>query len=128
MRTLKADLDFSVGKAFRTVRDKKLVVLPNSFGGDGSITKPYEFGSPVSRLTKAIRNEAHQKEVKLTSAEWLSLVTWVDANIPYTGKMFHKRMLDGRKNVWDEFDWGDPWGYPKEEPALGVRIPKGLLE
>jgi hypothetical protein len=124
----KVDLDFSVGKAFRTVRDKKLVVLPNSFGGDGSITKPYEFGSPVSRLTKAICNEAHQKEVKLTPEEWLSLVTWVDANIPYTGKMFHKRMLDGRKNVWDEFDWGDPWAYPTEEPALGVRIPKGMLE
>jgi hypothetical protein len=124
----KAELDFSAGKAFRTVRDKKLVVLSNAFGGNGAISEPYQFGSPVSRLTKAIRNETHQKRVKLTQEEWLPMVTWVDANIPYTGKMFHKRMLDGRKNVWAEFDWTDPWAYPTEEPAMGVRVPKGMIK
>jgi len=124
----KAGFDFSEGKAFQTVRKNKLVVLSDAFRGDGSISKPYQFGSPVSRLTKALCNEAHQKEVKLSPEEWLSFVTWVDANTPYTGKMFHKRLLDGRTNVWDEYDWGDPWAYPTEEPALGVRIPKGMLE
>ena len=124
----KAELDFSAGKAFRTVRDKKLVVLSNAFGGNGAISEPYQFGSPVSRLTKAIRNETHQKRVKLTQEEWLPMVTGVDANIPYTGKMFHKRMLDGRKNVWAEFDWTDPWAYPTEEPAMGVRVPKGMIQ
>ena len=124
----KAGFDFSEGKTIRTVRDNKLVVLANAFKGDGSISKPYQFGSPVSRLTKAIRNDAHQKAVKLSPGEWLSLVTWVDANTPYTGKLFHKRLLDGRRNVWAEYDWGDPWAYPNEEAALGVHIPKGMLE
>jgi len=96
-------------------------------GGNGAISEPYLFGSPVSRLTRAIRNEAHQKRVKLTPEEWLAMVTWVDANIPYTGRMFHKRMLDGRKNLWAEYDWGDPWAYPTEEPAMGVRVAKGMI-
>jgi hypothetical protein len=48
----------------------------------------------------------------------------VDANIPHTGLMFHKQHPDGRKNVWDEFDWGDPWGLPRYEPAIASAINK----
>jgi hypothetical protein len=38
--------------------------------------------------------------------------------------MFHKQHPDGRTRVWDEFDWGDPWGVPREEPATSGTVNK----
>ena len=67
-------------------------------------------------------------KVTLTDAEWQTLVTWVDANIPYTGEMFHLRMADGRTNVWAPFEWTYPWGQPQEFPALGEYIPEGVRQ
>jgi hypothetical protein len=120
----KGGFDFSEGKAFLTIRTNKLVVC-SSVNMDGAITQPKAFGSHVSRLTLALR-KGH-KQVSLSPREWLALVTWVDANIPYTGVMFHKRLPDGRANVWAPYEWPEPWGLPQETPALGVRISKGML-
>jgi hypothetical protein len=122
--TPKAGLDFASGKAFRTIQDKKLVVASNH-DLDGSITRVKQFGSHVSKLTQAICSQEKMK-VTLTDTEWQTLVTWVDANIPYTGEMFHLRMADGRTNVWAPFEWISPWGQPKEVPALGEYIPEGV--
>jgi hypothetical protein len=122
----KAGLDFSAEKSFRTVRDKKLVVISNC-NMNGSITEIKQFGSHVSKLTQAIRSHTQQK-VKLTDTEWQSLVTWVDANIPYSGEMYHRRTADGRENVWGEYHWTPVWDYPKEYPALGEQVPKGLIQ
>jgi hypothetical protein len=118
-------LDFSPEKSFRTVRDKKLVVISNC-NMDGSITKIKQFGSHVSKLTQAVLNHKKQN-VKLTDSEWQSLVTWVDANTPYSGEMYHRRTADGRENVWGEYTWTPVWGLPKDIPALGEQIPKGLI-
>ncbi|MDR2845573.1 MAG: hypothetical protein LBV28_05765, partial [Puniceicoccales bacterium] len=122
--TAKAGLDFSEGKAFRTIRDKNLVAISN-VKMDASITQVKQFGSHSSRLTRAIR-EQKKMQVSLTPDEWLALVTWVDANIPFTGEMFHVRTADGRRNVWAPYEWPAPWGSPTESAALGERIPKGL--
>jgi hypothetical protein len=122
--TPKAGLDFAAGKAFRTIQDKKLVVASNH-DLDGSITRVKQFGSHVSKLTQAIRSQEKMK-VTLTDTEWQTLVTWVDANIPYTGEMFHLRMADGRTNVWAPIEWTSPWGQPKEVLALGEYIPEGV--
>jgi hypothetical protein len=119
----KAGLDFSKDKSFRTIRDKKLVVTSNHYM-DGSITQVKQFGSHVSKLTQSIRSQEKMK-VSLTDAEWQALVTWVDANIPYTGEMYHLRTADGRTNVWAPFDWTPVWGQPTDSPALGEKIPKG---
>jgi hypothetical protein len=120
----KAGFDFSEGKSFRTVRDKKLVAISKHGSMDGSITKVKQFGSHVSKLTKAIRSQEKMK-VSLTDAEWQALVTWVDANIPYSGDMYHLRTADGRTNVWAPFDWTPVWRQPQDSPALGEKIPKG---
>lgn len=120
----KGGFDFSAGRAFLSIRTNNLVVC-SSVHMDGAITQPKQFGSHASRLTLALR-QGH-KQVNLSPREWLSLVTWVDANIPYTGQMFNKRLPDGRTNVWTAYEWPDPWGLPHETPALGERSPKGLL-
>jgi hypothetical protein len=106
-----AGFDFTAEKSYRTIKSKRLVAISN-IGMNGDITKVKEFGSHASRLTQALTDpvKKEQMKVKLSDDEWLALVTWVDANIPYTGLMFHKIHPDGRTRVWDEFDWGDPWG------------------
>ncbi len=119
----KGSFDFSAGKAFLAIRTNNLVVC-SSVNLDGAVTKPKQYGSHVSRLTLALR-KGH-KQVTLSPREWLSLVTWVDANIPYTGQMFNKRLPDGRENVWTSYEWPEPWGPPREVPALGERVAKGL--
>ena len=111
----KGGLDFTEGKAFRTVRDKNLVAI-SSVHMNGDITQVKQFGSHASRLTQALRKQ-EKMQVKLSDAEWLALVTWVDANTPWTGAMFHRRTSDGRENVWGTHTWPDPWGFPKEAAA-----------
>jgi hypothetical protein len=63
-----------------------------------------------------------------TNAEWQSPTTWIDANIPYSGEMYHRRAADGRENVWGEYKWTPVWDFPKSVPALGEQIPKGLIQ
>jgi hypothetical protein len=116
----KGGLDFSEGKAFRTVRDKNLVAITNC-GMNGDITKVKQFGSHASRLTQALRAQEKMK-VELSKDEWLSLVTWVDANIPWTGMMFHRRTADDKENVWGTFDWPDPWGGGEGSPSDGETV------
>ena len=60
------------------------------------VTAPLEFGSHRSPLIRVLLDdELHRTEVKLDQTEWLSLVTWVDANAPYFDRFFNKRPADG---------------------------------
>ncbi|MDP7289500.1 MAG: hypothetical protein QGH94_16075, partial [Phycisphaerae bacterium] len=65
--------------------------------------------------------KAHQ-QVKLTSEEWITLVTWVDANAPNQHLMWSKRPADGGRSRWEVYDWGDPWAPSEQVPAMGVRL------
>ncbi len=48
------------------------------------VSQPKQFGSHQSRLVLSLLNdEVHRQEVMLSSDEWETLVTWVDANAPY---------------------------------------------
>ena len=49
--------------------------------GPADIQQPFSWGSHVSKLVKVIR-EGHE-DVKLTKAEFESIVTWIDLNGPY---------------------------------------------
>lgn len=87
-------------QSFRTIfpSDKKrpaLVAVSNRFSGAG-ISQPMEFGSHKSRLIRVLLDdEAHRKEVNLGEADWLALVSWVDANAPYHDSFYNRRPADG---------------------------------
>lgn len=74
---------------------RKLVSVANRFSGAG-VSKPYQFGSHKSPLTRVLLDgELHRQEVQLTADQWRALVTWVDANAPYHDRFFNRRPVDG---------------------------------
>ncbi len=65
-----------------------LLCLSNHMSGP-EVTQPKQFGSHRSPLVLTLlHDETHKKEVVLNSAEWETLVTWVDANAPYYATFF----------------------------------------
>ena len=66
-----------------------------SMGVDASISQPGQFGSRASKLTLTLLGENHKKRVNLSRDEWLTLVTWVDLNAPYSATFFQKFADDG---------------------------------
>ena len=117
-----AGLDFTATRAddgllqsFRTMfgvlpADKKsgriLVSCSNRFSG-AEVTRPKQFGSHRSPLVVVLlEDDLHKREVNLSPTEWLSLVTWVDANAPYYDAFFNKRPANGgrpKRNVVPAF-------------------------
>jgi len=76
---------------------RPLVAVADRFG-NAAVTRPKQFGSHKSPLVQVLLcDELHRKEVQLSPDEWLSLVTWVDANAPYFDKFVNKRPADGGK-------------------------------
>ena len=73
---------------------RRLVSVSNRFDG-ADVTRPKQFGSHLSPFITALRDALHRKEVKLSPADWLSLVTWVDANAPYYDAFVNKRPPGG---------------------------------
>ena len=75
-------------------------------GGSGCANLPAEppltFGSHVSRLVERIRKEPCRAGI--TREEFIRIVTWVDANIPYYGTHRGKKNLKWR----DEPDFRPP--------------------
>jgi hypothetical protein len=92
---------------------------------DGSVTRVKQFGSHKSKLMlnllKGREYKGHEK-VRLSQAEWIALVTWVDANAPYQDKMLNKRPAGGGRDKWELYDWRDPWALSRHVPARGVRL------
>jgi len=90
-------LDFSGGltashnRAYDTILAHGLVARSN-VGDDAKITLPLAFGSHKSKLIAALRGGNHGKRVKLSRADWLRLVTWIDANAPYHDGFINKRL------------------------------------
>jgi len=74
----------------------RLANPPKYFTVDGSMAHveavaPYTYGSHQSKLISLVR-EGHE-DAKLSREEFIKLVTWVDANVPYYGSYF------GRRNI-----------------------------
>lgn len=113
-----AGLDFSAGRAYRTIIDGGLVSL-SPREGDGSVTAAYQYGSHKSRLITKLLEEDSPCTIDLGSDDWITLVTWVDANAPNAAGMWEKRTADGRNWVWSDYQWKDCWTAPEEIPARG---------
>jgi cytochrome c553 len=65
---------------------------------DANISQPKQFGSHQSRLVLHLLNDAaHRERLKPGSADWLTLVTWLDANAPYRSTFYQKFDEQGRK-------------------------------
>ena len=72
-----------------------LVSCSNRFS-NADVSTPKQFGSHKSPLVRVLLDDSlHRDEVKLSDREWISLVTWVDANAPYHDAFFNKRPADG---------------------------------
>ncbi|MBT3199667.1 MAG: hypothetical protein HN350_07100 [Phycisphaerales bacterium] len=120
----KGKIDLSKGKAYNTiVRGRKLVTLSNR-QSDGGVTSVKQFGSHKSKLITNLldKNYKGHKDLRLSKDEWITLVTWVDANAPNQHLMWSKRPADGGKSRWEAYDWGDPWAPSQQIPAMGVRL------
>ena len=73
-----------------TPNQKRWVITADRFS-DSSVTMPWEFGSRKSPLTQLLQEDPlHRDKVALSSDEWLTLVTWIDANAPYYGHFIPK--------------------------------------
>lgn len=85
---------------------RALVACSDRFS-NAEVSKPLAYGSPNSPLVQVLlADELHRKEVRLSQKEWISLVTWVDANAPYHDAFFNKRPSDGgpaRREIVLEF-------------------------
>jgi hypothetical protein len=59
---------------------------------NADVSQPKQFGSHRSPLVRVLLDdETHRQEVKLSPTDWLTLVTWVDANAPYHDAFLSKR-------------------------------------
>jgi cytochrome c553 len=75
---------------------RKLVAVADRFG-NAAVSQPKQFGSHRSPLVQVLlQDDLHKKEVRLSEVEWLSLVTWVDANAPYFDAFINKRPANGK--------------------------------
>jgi hypothetical protein len=91
--------------------DPVLVACSDRFS-NADVTKPKQFGSHKSLLVRVlIDDKLHRQKVKLGDREWISLVTWIDANAPYHDAFFNKRPDDGgspRREVVSQFAGATP--------------------
>lgn len=109
--------------AMRNPPEDQLVRVADYMGGSG-VTAIRQFGSSMSPLTRVLVEDAlHREKAKLTPAEWMALVTWLDLNAPYWGSFVekdghylsreeadsHDEIVPARR-VWIEFP--DPWLKP----------------
>jgi hypothetical protein len=76
--------------AFETIIQHQLVAW-SPVQGDARTTQPLEFGSHKSKLVHVLRDGPCSKRVQLTADEWLTLITWIDANAPYHDQFVNKR-------------------------------------
>jgi cytochrome c553 len=76
--------------AMRAPAPAQLVSVSDWMSG-AEVTRLRQFGSSQSRLiTTLLRDAGHREEVKLSRAEWIALVTWVDLNAQYWGTFVDK--------------------------------------
>jgi len=103
-------LGFPPGPADRLPRavagPAPLVSLSNRLG-DGSVSWPLEFGSHRSKLITTLLG-GHE-DVKLSRDEWITLVTWVDANAPFHGRLINQRPGLGQLPRRESYPWPNPW-------------------
>ncbi len=74
----------------KTPDQKRWVVTADRFS-NSSVSQPAEFGSRVSPLIQLLKDDPlHRDRARLGADQWLTLVTWIDANAPYYGRFIPK--------------------------------------
>ena len=127
------DLDFTATRAadglyqsFRTMFGKlpgkkepgRLLVSCSNRFSNADVSKLKEFGSHQSPLVRVLLDDdLHKKEVSLDPADWLTLVTWVDANAPYYDAFFNKRRPDGGEPAREVFPQFAPFPFDVDRPS-----------
>jgi hypothetical protein len=126
-------LDFTAGRAsdgvfqsFRTMfghppgakKPGRILVSCSDRFSDSAVSGPKQFGSHDSPLVRVLLDdELHEKEVQLSPTEWLSLVTWVDANAPYHDAFFNKRPTSGDRPIREVSFPLAPFAFQTDRPA-----------
>ena len=120
----KGKIDLSKGKAYNTIVKRRRLVSVSNRMSDGGVTSVKQFGSHKSKLITNLLDKTYKghETVKLSKTEWITLVTWVDANAPNQHLMWSKRPADGGRPKWEAHDWGDPWAPSQQVPAMGQRL------
>ena len=77
--------------AYHTLLSRHLVSYANKFDPASAITRPMEFGSHRSKLVHVLREGSCGQRVQISRQDWLRLVTWVDANVPYHDSFLNTR-------------------------------------
>jgi hypothetical protein len=91
---LSGELTVFFNRSYEELIDKRFVQGFNEWSKNPSdtYTQPaYSHGSHGSKLIQVLRGEHY--EVKLSKAEFVRLVTWVDLNLPYYGSYYGKRNI-----------------------------------
>jgi len=110
--------DDGLYQSFRTMFGKlpgqtepgRILVSCSDRFSNADVSRPKQFGSHKSPLVRVLLDDSlHCEEVELSPQEWISLVTWVDANAPYHDAFFNKRPADG--------------GRPRRDVRPGIRPP-----
>ena len=108
------------GRQRSMVGPSPLVSLSDRFS-DGSVTPPLAFGSRRSRLVATLL-KGHE-DVKLSPPEWLTLVTWIDANAPYHARLINQRPGANQPPRRERYVWPDPWTGLLSQVTNPVRQP-----
>jgi len=90
---LSAELTEKFSRSYEVLKKKKLVSYLESGFGSANVPAepPLTFGSHRSKLVQRIRKAPCK--AKITREEFIRIVTWIDANVPYYGT--HR----GKKNL-----------------------------
>ncbi len=102
--------------------------------GSFFLSMPKAFGSHRSKLITTLTRHPRHRKVRrgLTADEWETLVTFVDAGAPYSGKMLMKYDRTGRdlpRVMQVEYVYPDPWEGMDEYSSAGRPIiPDDLVE
>jgi len=89
-------LDFSGGltaqhnRAYDTIISRGLVALADK-NDDSKITPPLAFGSHKSKIVGQFQKRLGKGPDGVSPEEWVSVVTWIDANAPYNDGFIDKR-------------------------------------
>jgi hypothetical protein len=75
-------------------KDRGPYHLSNGSMSFSEAVPPYTFGSHRSKLIELLR-DGHE-EVELDQAEFVKLVTWIDANAPFYGSYFGRRHISAQ--------------------------------
>jgi len=83
-------------RAYKTIVDNNLVSYSNKHDSASPLAQTREFGSSRSKLIEAILTGPCSEHINIKPGDedWYRLVTWIDANAPYSDRFVNSRPKD----------------------------------